>query len=201
VLNPPKFLPLIDRAKEADGARQVLALLPRVLQLMVSEGQGAMVTQVSRESAAHLTAFASRLRDNAPLQWQRVPEHVYLGRKKPRVRDYRDQTAVPLHDRPRNVKGDPYGRVQIALLGSVAGKKPGLNRTFAELEYRQLGDVHWGHQYAFGGSVIRNNVWRLVFDGVVALATAWVDRLGDAELDQLILDAKNLLLIHEVMES
>ncbi|MEO6599334.1 MAG: hypothetical protein ABIQ16_05640 [Polyangiaceae bacterium] len=41
----------------------------------------------------------------------------------------------------------------------------------------------------------------LAFDGALALAAAWVDRLGDAELDQLILDAKNTLLIREVMES
>ena len=89
--------------------------------------------------------------------------------------------------------------MQIALLGSIRGKKPGLNRTFAELEYRQMRHVHWGHQYTFGGSIVRKNVWRLAFDGMVALAVAWVARLGDAELDGIVLDATNLLLIHEVM--
>ena len=201
MLNPTKFLRLIDPAAEVNGARQVIALLPRLVKLAVMERQGATATQVTRESAGLLTVFGSTLREHAPLCWKRVPKRVSVRGKRARVLEYLDETAVLFHNRPRDVKGDPNGRVQIALIGSVAGKKPGVRETFAELTCCQTGRVHRGYQHTFGGTIVRKDVWRLAFEGLLALTVEWIKRLGDPELDGIIRDAKNTLLIEEVMES
>ena len=56
MLNPVKLLRVTDRGNEIEGARQVVALLPRLVELAVIERHGATATQVSHESATQLTA-------------------------------------------------------------------------------------------------------------------------------------------------